>query len=133
MEKFLLDTNICIFLLKEKYAVKQKIDKIGYANCYISEITLAELAYGAEYSLDPDKNLLQVNNFRKKVTIIPISNAIALYAKEKAQLRRKGMLIDDMDIFIGATAVANNMVLVTENEKHLNRLSNIKIENWIKR
>jgi tRNA(fMet)-specific endonuclease VapC len=48
-------------------------------------------------------------------------------------LRRKGALIDDMDLFIGATAIANNMILVTENAKHLARLENIKIENWITR
>jgi len=60
-----------------------------------------------------------------------VSDAIPVYAKEKALLRKTGTLIDDMDIFIGATAIANNMVLVTDNEKHLKRLSNIKIENWI--
>ena len=58
---------------------------------------------------------------------------MSIYAKEKAKLRKSGKLIDDFDILIGATAVANNLILVTENENHLNRLSKINIENWIKR
>jgi tRNA(fMet)-specific endonuclease VapC len=62
---------------------------------------------------------------------LPISGSIPEYARQKANLRRKGALIDDMDLFIGATAIANNMILVTENAKHLARLENIKIENWI--
>ena len=54
------------------------------------------------------------------------------WASQKSILRKKGELIDDLDLFIGATAIVNNMILVTDNEKHLNRLTNIKIENWIK-
>ena len=48
MKKYLLDTNICIFLLRGKYNVNKKIDTVGLDNCYISEITVAELKYGAE-------------------------------------------------------------------------------------
>jgi tRNA(fMet)-specific endonuclease VapC len=56
-----------------------------------------------------------------------------LYAKEKARLKKSGIILDDFDILIGSTAIANNLILVTDNKKHLSRLSNIKIENWIKR
>jgi tRNA(fMet)-specific endonuclease VapC len=61
---------------------------------------------------------------------MPITNVLLEYAHQKAILRKEGKLIDDMDLFIGATAITNNMILVTDNEKHLNRLQNIKIENW---
>jgi tRNA(fMet)-specific endonuclease VapC len=67
------------------------------------------------------------------LTVIPINGTLQEYAKQKAQLRRQGKLIDDLDIFIGATAIVNDMVLVTDNEKHLNRLSNIKTENWVRK
>jgi tRNA(fMet)-specific endonuclease VapC len=67
------------------------------------------------------------------VKVLPILSAIELYAKEKALLRKTGNIIDDLDIFIGATAIANNLILVTENVKHLGRLSKIQIENWIER
>jgi tRNA(fMet)-specific endonuclease VapC len=74
-----------------------------------------------------------INDFAKEVTIVPIFNSLDIYAKEKARLRMSGKLIDDFDLFIGASAIANNLILVTDNEKHLTRISKIKIENWIKR
>jgi tRNA(fMet)-specific endonuclease VapC len=133
MEKYLLDTNICIFYFKEKYGLQKRLQQIGYENCAISEITLAELVYGAECSADIEKNMNVIENLIQRVRVLPVLNAIGVYAKEKARLRKLGTMIDDMDIFIGATAIANNMILVTENEKHLNRLSEIIIENWIER
>jgi tRNA(fMet)-specific endonuclease VapC len=74
-----------------------------------------------------------IDDFAKEVTNVPIFNSLGIYAKEKAKLRKSGNLIDDFDILIGATAVANNMILVSENEKHLVRISKVKIENLIKR
>jgi len=133
MEKYLLDTNICIFYFKTKYNISAHLQKVGFDNCAISEITLAELIYGAECSMDVDKNIRIINNFIQHIKVLPILNAIGLYAKEKTLLKKIGNMIDDLDIFIGATAIANNMILVTDNEKHLSRLSNIRIENWIKR
>jgi tRNA(fMet)-specific endonuclease VapC len=133
MKKYLLDTNVCIFFLKGKYSLNEKLKKIGLDNCCISEVTLAELKYGAECSDRITENIKMIDDFAKEVTIVPIFNSLGIYAKEKAKLRKSGNLIDDFDILIGATAVANNMILVTENEKHLVRISKVKIENWIKR
>ena len=62
---------------------------------------------------------------------MPIFNLLSIYAKEKARLRKSGKILDDFDLLIGATAIANNLILVTENEKHLARMSKINIENWI--
>lgn len=133
MEKYLLDSNICIFFFKEKYGIREHLLQIGLENCAISEITLAELIYGAECSIDVEKNIRIINNFIRNIRVVPIVNAIGLYAKEKALLKKTGNMIDDLDIFIGVTAIANDMILVTDNEKHLNRLSKIKIENWVQR
>ena len=133
MQKYLLDTNICIFYFKEKYGVREHLLKVGFENCAISEITLAELIYGAECSNNIHKNIGIINNFIRHIQVIPILNGIGIYAREKAHLKKTGIVIDDLDIFIGATAIANNMILVTDNEKHMNRLSSIKIENWINR
>jgi len=133
MEKFLLDTNICIFFLKGKYNLNDQLKNVGLKNCCISEVSLAELKYGAECSDRIDENMKMVDDFAKVITIVPIFNSLSIYAKEKARLRKTGKLIDDFDILIGTTAVANSLVLVTENEKHLSRISKIKIENWIKR
>ena len=133
MAKYLLDTNICIYLFKGKYSLDEQFKKVGFTNCCISEITLAELKYGAECSNKASENMKMINDFAKELTVIPIYNSLDLYAKEKAKLRKAGNLIDDFDILIGVSAIANNLVLVTENEKHLSRISKIKIENWIKR
>jgi len=133
MAKYLLDTNICIYLFKGKYNLDKQFKKVGLKNCCISEITLAELKYGAECSNKAAENMEMINDFAKELTVIPIYNSLDLYAKEKSKLRKAGNLIDDFDILIGVTAIANNLILVTENEKHLSRISKIKIENWIKR
>ena len=134
MIKYLLDTNMCVYLLRGKEGIDVKIHEIGVENCFISEMTVAELLYGVEYSSKNEKeNRKLVEGFINDAQVLTVSDAIPIYTKEKAALRRNGTLIDDLDIFIGATAIANNMILVTDNEKHLNRLSNIKIENWIKR
>lgn len=130
---YLLDTNICIFLLRGKYHINDKINAAGWDNCYISEITIAELKYGAECSDNPSKNMKLVNKLIDKLSIIPILKSLDTYAKEKARLKKKGILIDDFDLLIGCAAVAHNMVLITENEKHLKRLSSIRIENWVNR
>jgi tRNA(fMet)-specific endonuclease VapC len=120
--------------MRDRYDVDKTIKEVGgFANCVISEITLAELKYGAELSNRILKNMLLIDEFIQKVTILPIFNGIGLYAKEKARLRRLGTLIDDFDLLIGCSAVANQLVLVTENVDHLSRIEHIVIENWIVR
>ncbi|MDD4190511.1 MAG: type II toxin-antitoxin system VapC family toxin [Mangrovibacterium sp.] len=133
MAKYLLDTNVCIFFLKGKYNLNEKLKQVKLENCGISEVTLAELKYGAECSDRVADNRKMIDNFAKEIAIIPIFNSLDIYAREKAKLRKNGKLIDDFDILIGATAIANDLILVTENEKHLIRISKVKIENWIKR
>ena len=133
MEKYLLDTDICIFYLRGKYNVNERLKGImGHDNCFISEITLAELKYGAELSEKVEENMGFVNEFAKKIGILPIFNSLDLYAKEKARLRKAGYMIDDFDLLIGCSAIRNKLILVTNNEKHFERIQDITIENWIK-
>ena len=131
VSKYLLDTNVCVFFLKGKYNLNIKMKQVGLENCCISEITLAELKYGAECSNRISENTEMVDGFANELTIVPIFNSLNVYAKEKARLRKSGKMLDDFDLLIGATAIANNLILVTENEKHLERMSKVKIENWI--
>ena len=131
--KYLLDTNICIHFLKGKFNLINKFKEVGIENCAISEITLAELTFGAENSDRPKENQTIVEQFTNFLTILPILDAIPLYAKEKARLRKAGKMISDFDLFIGCTAIANNLVMVTENIKEFNRIRGIKIENWTDR
>jgi tRNA(fMet)-specific endonuclease VapC len=118
--------------MRDKYNLDEKIIGIGgLKNCLISEITLAELKYGAELSERVTKNRKLVNDFAKEVGVLPIFNSLDIFAKEKARLTKTGSLIDDFDLLIGSSAVANNLILVTDNMKHLSRIGNITIENWI--
>lgn len=132
MKKYLLDTNICIFFIKGKYNINKKIEAVGANNCFISEITVAELKYGVENSKTVEPMRKIVETFVPKFSIIPILGALDVFAKEKARLRKAGMLVDDFDLLIGATAVYNDMIMVTNNVGHLNRLENILIEDWTK-
>jgi tRNA(fMet)-specific endonuclease VapC len=129
--KYLLDTNICIYFFKGQFNLIEKIKSIGYDKFAISEITLAELIYGAEKSNNIIKNTIVVEEFSEKIIILPIFNSIKIYGKEKARLKTKGTIISDLDLFIGATAISNNLILVTRNVNEFERMNNIKIENWI--
>lgn len=130
--KYLLDTNICVFILRNKYNIDSVIGEVGIENCYISEITVAELLYGAECSSNKVLNEQLVYEFCNDLNILSISNCLKVFAKEKARLRKLGYIIDDFDLLIGSTAVYNGCILVTDNLKHFNRLP-VKKENWVKK
>lgn len=131
--KYLLDTNICIHLFRGKFDLMEKFDSVSLDDCVISEITLAELVYGSESSSNPKKNLNIINDFTEQVKVLPIFNAISFYAKEKVRLKKAGTLISDFDLLIGCTAIANNLIMVSENVREFSRISNIQLENWVNR
>lgn len=130
MKKYLLDTNICIYFLKGLYRLDEKIQKAGIENCFLSEITIAELKFGAENSENKIKNKKTVQDFQNNFTILPIFTSLNLYASEKARLRKKGQIIDDFDLLIGTTAASNNLVLVTKNVSDFIRIHGLEIEDW---
>jgi tRNA(fMet)-specific endonuclease VapC len=105
---------------------------VGLKNCYISEITIAELKYGAENSDNYQKHIQEVEKIERIFAIVPIYGAFDQYAKEKVRLRKEGTLIPDFDLLIGVTSVTDGLVMVTNNEKHLKRISSIQLENWTK-
>ena len=132
--KYLLDTNICVHFLRGKFEVDEVIKSKGLDNCYISEITVLELRYGAENSSNKVKSHHAVDSFLKGIVIIPIFGSIRKYAEEKVRLNKIGKpQNDEFDLLIGVTAVENKLILVTENRKDFERLQGIEIENWIVR
>ncbi len=131
--KYLLDTNICIHFFRGDFNLNEKIEKIGLKNCAISEITLAELVFGAENSKYSEKNFSLINSLSEQVAILPILGGILQYGKQKVRLRKAGKMISDFDLLIGTTAIANNLIMVTENTKEFSRIENIKLENWVER
>ncbi len=130
---YLLDTNICIHFLRGRFQLLEKFEEVGMSDCAISEITLAELVFGAENSIATEKNLALVEKFSAQLAVLPIYDAIHFYGKEKARLRKSGMMISDFDLLIGCTSVEKDLIMVTENVQEFERISNIKIENWVNR
>lgn len=131
--KYLLDTNICVHFLRGKFRVSERLETVKAENCAISEITLAELVFGAENSGNPAKNHQLIEQFIGLVTVLPIYDSIMIYGKEKARLRKAGTMISDLDLFIGCTAIGNDSIMVTENISEFERISGIKLENWVDR
>jgi tRNA(fMet)-specific endonuclease VapC len=130
LSQYLLDTNICIYYIKGSYNLKEKFQQIGPENCFISEITLAELKYGVANSQREQKNQQALNDFLSGIQVIPIFKALDTYASEKTRLRQEGNLIDDFDLLIGSTAVTFDMIMITNNTKHFSRITGIQLEDW---
>jgi len=131
MNKYLLDTNIVIFLFKQKFQIREKMAFVGLQNCFVSEITLAELKIGAESSADPAKNHALINLLTETVTVLPISKVLDVFASEKARLNKAGTpMHDHFDVLIAATAMVYNLVLVTNNTKHFVVYEGLEVEDW---
>jgi tRNA(fMet)-specific endonuclease VapC len=91
VSKYLLDTNICIYFLKGQYELDVKIEEAGLENCYLSEITVAELKFGAENSTRKEENRKTVEAFIPKFTILPIYSCLDLCTgKGQAKEERSG-------------------------------------------
>ena len=131
--KYLLDTSIVAFLFRGKYNIGHILHELDDDQCYISEITVAELTYGAYHSNRVFENLLMIDKLANFVNVIPISCAIDEYGKQKERLVRSGRMIEDFDLLIGCTAVAQKMTMETDNIRHFSRIEGIEIENWVER
>ncbi len=131
--EYLLDTDICIHFFRGRFNLIHHFERVGLHTCAISEITLAELVFGAEKSDNPKRNHEIIEAFSNKIAILPIFGSIKLYGIEKARLIKTGNMISDFDLLIGCTAVERDLIMVTENLREFSRISNIRIESWITR
>lgn len=132
--QYLLDTNICVFFLRGKLGLDEIIRRKGTENCFISELTVFELKYGAENSDNPKKSHRAVDKFIKGLSVIPIYGVVKMYAEEKVRLRKQGTpMHDEFDLIIGVTALVNNLTLVTDNIKDFKHFKSLNVENWFKR
>ena len=104
------------------YDLKKKFEKVDPDNCFISEITLAELMFGVENSDNKKKNQKALDYFLTGVNVVPVFHSLSLYAKEKSRLRKAGTPCDDFDLLIGVTSVTHNLVMVTKNTNHFKRI-----------
>jgi tRNA(fMet)-specific endonuclease VapC len=130
--KYLIDTNICIYLIKKQYPeILSQLLKVGFDRIKISTITLAELEFcvaNSSRSIEAQTALLE---FILPFEILDFSyNAASFYGRIRKELKDKGQPISDMDMLIAAVAMANELSIVTNNEKEFRRISGLKVENW---
>lgn len=131
--KYLLDTNILISVIRKKQSVARMIGSFQKKELNISVITLAELRIGAYKSNNPKKSLMEVEDLIDNFSLTDFDRLCAdRFAWIKYSLARKGRLIEDTDIIIASTALANRMTLVTSNTRHFERIKDLKLENWLK-
>jgi tRNA(fMet)-specific endonuclease VapC len=129
-KKYLLDTNICVFCMRGKFEMNRKITLAGIENCYLSEITVAELYYGAENSDNPKKTMRETEDFISLFRVIPFGKSLHTFGREMAYLKSIGRKIENFDMAIGSIALQHKMVMVTDNIDHFGRIRDIEIENW---
>lgn len=129
---YMLDTNICIYAIKNKplQVLKQLQENYDKGIC-ISAITLAELEHCAHKSSFPDKNRMALIRFLSILKILPFDDMAALeYGKICAFLQKNGTPVGTMDMLIAGHAKANNLILVTNNTREFMRIPELAIENW---
>ena len=130
--KYLLDTNICIYIINQRPAeVIQRFRQYAVGDIGISSITASELAYGVEKSASSrNKNALSL--FLAPLSILPFDeNCIWQYGQLRSELERKGNIIGPLDQLIAAHALSLNIPLVTNNLKEFKRIPNLQLENWV--
>lgn len=130
--KYLLDTNICIYIIKNNPpAVQQRFSKERSGDVAISSITVAELYYGAEKSSQVDKNIISIQKFLQPLIALHFSEEDAVaYGRVRADLERQGAPIGAMDLLIAAQALSHELILVTNNVREFQRIASLRIENW---
>lgn len=127
--KYLLDTNVLICMFKNQHGIRERILSEGLEECAVSEITLAELYYGAAKG-GSEKHIREVGYVQQMFTILPSRPAYQLYGELKADLEKKQQRLDDFDLLIGSTALHNGLTIVTHNRKHYDRIVGLKVEDW---
>lgn len=134
MPRYLLDTNICIYIGKNQpIEVRQKFEQLQANDIAISVITYGELRYGAQKSQSHDKALKVINQLTSVIQILPLDeNAGGHYGEIRAELAATGQIIGNNDLWIAAHARANNLILVSNTMKEFERVSGLQLENWAK-
>lgn len=132
--EYLLDTNICIYIIKKKPAkVFEKLKNSTIGDVGISSITLAELQYGIEKSSNSEKNREALEKFLTPIEIIDYGyDATIEYGKIRAELEKKGVPIGPLDMLIASHAKSLDVILVTNNVKEFERIAGLRTENWTK-
>ncbi len=128
---YVLDTNICVYWMKGNEDIEQKALSVGLDQIAVPFIALSELYYGAYKSRRIEENLAAIETLKSNLALLEWSEDVCeVFGRLKATLEKDGKTLHDADIFVAACALANNSVLVTNNEKHFDRIQELKLENW---
>lgn len=129
---WLLDTNICIYLIKKRpERVIQRLRTLDITTVGVSSITVAELQYGVAKSARPDQNALALAALLAPMNVLDFDDdAAAIYGTVRAELERAGTPIGSMDMLIAAHARALGRTLVTNSTREFSRVAGLKMENW---
>ena len=133
--RYLLDTNICIYIHRQKPGdVLARFQRLKPGDAAISVITWGELLYGAEKSQQRKKALQLLEEFKTFVPVLPMpENAGKTYGAIRAGLETKGKPIGNNDLWIAAHAKAAALTIVTNNEREFQRVPGLKVQNWVGR
>jgi tRNA(fMet)-specific endonuclease VapC len=129
---YMLDTNICIYVMKHyPPQLRQKFNELAEQLC-ISSITLGELHYGVEKSARRAENLTAVENFAARLEVLPFGEkAAAHYGQLRAELERAGTPCGPHDMQIGGHARSEGLILVTNNMRQFSWMPGLRVENWV--
>ena len=130
---FLIDTNICIYIMNKRPSeVIHRFKNIEVGQIGISTITVSELNYGASKSNLRKQNFKRLEEFLAPFEIIPYSQSASKYYGEiRSRLENQGNVICPLDLLIAAHALSENLTLITNNEKEFKRIKSLKVENWV--
>lgn len=133
MIKYLLDTNIVIYVIRRRPIEVMETFNLNANRMAISVITLSELLHGAEKSSFPEKNLSVVEDFCSRLEVLDYTaKAAQHYGSIRSALEKVGQPIGENDLHIAAHARSEGLVLVTNNEREFQKVPALQIENWIK-
>jgi tRNA(fMet)-specific endonuclease VapC len=128
---FLLDTDTCIYALKQNQNVLDQLLSKSRQEILVSVITEAELRTGAAKSSSALKTLRLVENFLRPLAVAEFTSQDAIaYAHVRARLERAGTPIGPLDTLIASQAVAQDLILVSNNEREFRRVAGLHVENW---
>ena len=130
--RYMLDTNICIYIIREKpVKVIKKLCTFELTDIVISAITHSELEFGVSKSSRREENREALNNFLSPLEIVPYDDkAAVVYGQIRTHLEKKGTVVGAMDMLIGAHAKSIPVTLVTNNLKEFKRIPGLRVENW---
>jgi tRNA(fMet)-specific endonuclease VapC len=130
--RYLLDTNICIYIAKQKpHGVLARLQQLEPGDVGVSIITYMELVYGAWKSQHREANLRRIQELERLIPVLPLdASASRHYGQVRAELERKGSLIGAYDLLIAVHALTLGLTLVTNNVREFRRVPQLVVENW---